>query len=212
MSDIPPYKVGDELPPSQACDDTLKLLLTRRSTTADLMSGPGPSEAELRNIILAASRVPDHRRVVPFRFVVIKDEQRKQLGIALGAIFKENNPEAEQRAIDYEASRFLRAPIVLTVVAALDEGHKTPIWEQTLTVGAVCQNALIACNASGFAAQWLTEWYTFDGAFKEKLGVSEDEKIAAFIYIGSATQNPKERLRPDIDSLISTYGSDLTSP
>ena len=200
-------KFGEEVASCHPSEDTMNLLLTRRSTAADLLGAPGPSKAELDAIILAARRVPDHRCVVPFRFIVIEGEGRKSAGTVLRTIFEKDKPETEERLYDYEAKRFMRAPTILVVVAAIDGKHKTPVWEQTLTVGAVCQNALIACNASGFAAQWLTEWYAFDETFKKSLGLAEAEQFAGFIYIGTANQKLKERRRPDVQSLVSTYGA-----
>jgi len=159
----------------------------------------------LKQILEAAARVPDHRRVVPFRFVVFEGDARSHAGDVLADEFKKKNNDATPDRLAIERNRFERAPIVVGVVACLKPEHKTPIWEQTLSVGAVCQNLLIASNASGFASQWLTEWYAFDGDVFARLGLISSEKIAGFIYIGTASLRPKERKRVVLNDLVTRY-------
>ncbi len=180
-------------------------LFLRRSTQADMLQEPGPSSQVLRDILTIGARVPDHRRVCPFRFILFQGQTRAKAGDILANVFAQNNADASQKAIDKEKNRFLRAPVIVGVVSNVDETHKTPKWEQVLSVGAVCQNILLASSAHGFAAQWLTEWYSYDRIVLEAFGLKSNEKIAGFIYIGSAKEDPKERQRPDIDALISSY-------
>ena len=196
---------GEPLAPAHASRETLDLLAFRRSTAADLLTEPGPDEETLATILHIATRVPDHRRVVPFRFIVLQGEGRTRAGQILANAFEKNEPEAEENRIECESRRFKRAPVVVAVVSSVDPEHRTPEWEQIMTAGAVCQNMLIAASASGFAAQWLTEWYAFDETVKTALGLSENERFAGFIYIGTAQENPKERQRPDPASLISYF-------
>lgn len=199
-------KLGDDLPASRACPDALELLRLRRSTTANMMTAPGPAPDELDCILEIATRVPDHRRVVPFRYVIFEGEARAAFGDVLAASFQQNNPQAETALIELERNRFLRAPIVVAVISSINPNHKTPEWEQVLTAGAVCQNMLIAASASGFAAQWLTEWYAFDAAVLAAIGLSSQERVAGFIYLGTASQDPKERPRPDAQTLVTRWG------
>jgi len=197
---------GERVAPFMRSSETLDLLLTRRSTTAALLSPPGPSAEELETMLAAAARVPDHRRVNPFRFVLFEGPARKAAGAALADAFKSANPDADDKAVAFEAARFERAPVVVLVVASLDTAHKTPLWEQTLTVGAACQNLLIAASASGYAAQWLTEWYAYDRQVLNAFGLGDEETAAGFIYIGTATEDPKERPRQALAETVSRFG------
>ncbi|MFQ5564399.1 MAG: nitroreductase [Parvularculaceae bacterium] len=194
--------LGATLPAAHPSLDTINLLRLRRSTPADFLGEPGPSLEELRAILEIAARVPDHRRVAPFRFILFEGEDRAKFGKVLEAAFRENEPEAEAGRIGYERDRLLRAPAVVAVVSSVNCEHRTPEWEQILTAGAVCQNMLIAASAHGFAAQWITEWYAYDRTVRDALGLGPDERIAGFIYIGTAREDPKERARPDLDVLI----------
>ncbi|MFL0803196.1 MAG: nitroreductase [Agarilytica sp.] len=182
-------------------NDTLNALLTRRSTVAKDMSEPGPSSDELHSILAAGHRVPDHGKIGPWRFVVFEGKAREDFGEVLVDAFLKANPEASDKLIAFEKARFTRAPVVVAIVSSPQE-HKVPEWEQRLCAGAVCQNMLHAAKSLGFAAQWLTEWYAYDSNILKSLAVSDPEKIAGFIYIGSTNCKPNERVRPEIESRI----------
>ncbi len=193
---------GAPLPAACPSDEAVALLWRRRSTPADFLSAPGPDSETLQKILTIAARAPDHRRVVPFRFVVFEGEARAEFGETLADAFKADNPGVEESRIEIERNRFLRAPVVVAVISSINAAHKTPVWEQTLTAGAVCQNMLVAASAFGFAAQWLTEWYAFDDRINDALSMAADENIAGYIYIGTAKEEPRERARPILEDIV----------
>jgi len=198
---------GEPLPSAHPSADTIELLTLRRSTAADLLGAPGPDPETLDAMLAIAARTPDHRRVTPFRFMVFEGAARAQAGEILGAAFAANEPDASQERVAVEAQRFLRAPIIIAVISSVNRDHKTPEWEQVLTTGAVCQNLLVAASAHGYAAQWLTEWYAYDEAVLEGFGLRERERIAGYVYIGTARELPKERQRPVMKKIISRFGA-----
>ena len=123
--------------------------------------------------------------------------------------FKKNNPNCGEELLDFEENRFMRVPLVIAVVStASPENPKVPEWEQILSAGAVCQNMLLAANAMGFAGQWLTEWYAYDADILSALNLSKSERIAGFIYIGTAAKLPSERGRPDLEELVQKWASE----
>src|SRR5581483_5423362 len=169
---------------------------SRRSGSAKAMTDPGPSAEQLNVILRAASRVPDHGKLFPWRFIVIEGEGRARLGAALADVLaEEGDPESVLAA---ERERFLRAPVVVAVVSRIRENIKIPVWEQQLSAGAVCQTMLIAAHALGFVANWLTEWCAYHPRVLEKLELKPGERIAGFVYIGSAKEPLEERIRPDL--------------
>ncbi len=197
--------LGETLPAARGSRDALALLAKRRSTTADLLAAPGPDVETLAAMLRIAARAPDHRRVTPFRFIVIDAESAAALGAVLVEAFRAANPDEPPERAEKERGRLARAPVVVAVVSRVDLQHKTPEWEQILTAGAVCQNLLVAANAFGFAAQWLTEWCAYDARVLARLGLEETptmrERIAGYLYIGSAQADPKERQRPDVAAI-----------
>lgn len=198
-------ELGERLPSAGANKAMLEALALRRSTPADCLGEPGPDQDELELILHIAARAPDHRRVTPFRFIIFEGKGREKFGEALKTAFLKHTPEATPERAEIERKRFLRAGVVVAVVSHVDHAHKTPEWEQVLTAGAVSQNMLLAARASGYAAQWLTEWYAYDANILAALGLADNERIAGFIYLGTAREDPKERGRPDLSALIERY-------
>lgn len=181
----------------------IKDLLVRRSVTASEMCEPGPTENEVQQILAAAHRVPDHGKIGPWRFVIFQGAARDAFSKKLSEIFAKENPEASEKLLQFESERLTRAPLVIAVVASPDKEHaKIPEWEQLLSVGAACQNILVAALALGYGAQWLTEWYSYSDNVNSLLELKSSEKIAGFIYIGSYKNKPDERVRPDLQERL----------
>ena len=185
--------------------EAIDLLKTRRSVKPFELSGPGPSAAEIDTILTVASRVPDHGKLTPWRFIVFEGEGRIAAGNKIAAAFKEKYPEATQVQIDKERERLSRAPLVIAVISRAAEHKKIPEWEQVLSAGAAAMSLVLASHALGYAANWITEWYAYDRRALDALGVSPNERIAGFIHIGRS-QGPKEdRDRPALKEIASRY-------
>jgi|TARA_R100000322_G_scaffold66931_3_gene42013 nitroreductase len=185
--------------------ETIDLLLTRRSAKALTMVEPGPSDSDIETILRAGARVPDHGKLAPWRFILFKDDARKQFGDVLARVYAVAEPRATDEQVAFERGRLARAPLVIAVVSRVTPGIKIPEWEQLLSAGAVCQNMLVAGTALGFGAQWLTEWYAFDDAVNQALGLGENEKIAGYLYFGSESVAKDERPRPDLSDITSEW-------
>ena len=184
----------------------LDYLQVRRSTPAIQLAEPGPEKAEIEDILRLAVRVPDHGKLAPWRFIVYRGEERTRLGEVALKLALEKSPElgAEQQQV--ELSRFTRAPVVIAVVSTAAPLFKIPEWEQVMSAGAVCLNLMMSANAHGYAANWLSEWMTFDETIWPELGINSGEKIAGFIHIGSTTFPPVERPRPELADVVSWVG------
>lgn len=184
----------------------IDLLLTRRSVKAMDLTDPGPSDEELTQILRAGVRVPDHGKLAPWHIQVLRKPGQEALGDFLGRLFKQEIPQANEKQVAFEAARPARAPVLLVVTAKVRDHAKIPRMEQELSGGAVCTNLLHAANALGYGAQWLTEWPAYRPEVIEYLGHDpEQDRIIAFVYIGSRDQVPEDRARPDIDQVISTW-------
>lgn len=196
---------NDPLPATHPSDETLKLLALRRSTLARDMVEPGPSSDEINDLIRLAARVPDHGKLGPWRFVVFEGEARARFGDVIAKAFQKTEPDADEERIQFERDRLTRAPKTICVISKVIPHPKAPEWEQILCAGAACQTLLIAANAMGFAAQWITEWYAYNADVDAALGLGEGERIAGFIYLGTAQGELTERRRADPATRISRY-------
>jgi nitroreductase len=183
----------------------LDLLLSRRSGSAKAMTGPGPDAGQLRQILAAGARVPDHGKLTPWRFIVFEGDARARMGELLVDVLRASEPEAGEVRTEMERGRFLRAPVVVAVVSRIVESLKAPEWEQVLSAGAACQNMLIAAHAMGYVGNWITEWYAFDRKVLDRLGLAANERIAGYLYFGTAAAALEERERPDLDGLITHF-------
>ena len=185
-------------------NDIINFLKTRRSTTAKTMISGHINESDLNDILTCGIRVPDHGALNPWSLTVIKDKARYRIGKdILAPEYIINNPEATEEDIDFEKNRFLRASAVIAVLFKPVSHPKIPSWEMELSTGAVCSNILVAAQSLGYAAQWLTEWYSYNEKMISAVGGKpEIDKLAGFIYIGDKEKEPVERRRPKIENVI----------
>ncbi|MEO0607507.1 MAG: nitroreductase [Pseudomonadota bacterium] len=203
----PAPALGTPLLPTRPSEEARQLIALRRSVSKRALSAPGPSPEELNDLLTVAARVPDHRRLAPWRFLVFEGAARDAFNARAVEIQRQENADATKTMLADTASYFSRAPVVVTVISSPDPSHKTPVWEQELSCGALCQNLMLAANASGWAGCWLTEWIAFSPGINALLGLHEPERIAGFIYLGTAKEHPQERMRPDIGDKITRWSA-----
>lgn len=187
--------------------EALDLLKTRRSVKPMEMTGPAPSSAQIDTLLTVASRVPDHGKLTPWRFIVFEGDARLSIGEKLAEIFRKDNPQATAEQIEFEKNRLARAPLVVAVVSRAAPHVKIPEWEQLMSAGAAAMNLVTAAHAQGFAASWLTEWYAYDRRVLDALGLAPHEKIAGFVHIGRPVKPPEDRPRPPLSDIVTRYGS-----
>lgn len=188
-----------------AAPQTLDLLLSRRSGSAKRMKGPGPSGEQIRTLIQAATRIPDHGKLTPWRFLIFKDDARAAFGELLVRALKEIEPGATEERIAQERTRFLRAPVIIGVISRVRDGVPIPAWEQTLSAGAACQTLCIAAHAMGFVANWITEWCAYDPVVGAGLNLAAGERIAGFIYLGHPAEPLEDRPRPTFETIAKEW-------
>ena len=183
----------------------LLFLRQRRSVPSRLLAGPGPTPDQLLAMLAEAVRVPDHGKLVPWRFLRIQGAARAALGELLAGRALERDPQAPAAAVEKDRQRFSHAPVVLAVIGRLTPGHKVPVQEQLLSGGAVCFALLQAAQALGFGAQWLTGWAAYDPVVTARLGLVEHETVLGFIHIGTPSEEAPERQRPDAAALLDDW-------
>src|SRR5213596_491647 len=176
--------------------DALELLRTRRSVKPIELGEPGPSSTEIETLLTIASRIPDHGKLAPWRFIVFEGDARRTAGEAIATAFRADYPESREEQVAFERERLARAPLVVAVVSRAAPHVKIPEWEQVLSAGAAAMNLVTAAHALGYAANWITEWYAYDRRVLTALGLAAHEKIAGFVHIGRPAQPPVDRPRP----------------
>ena len=194
----PPPEFGQPLPilPSP---EALALLAYRRSASAATLAAPGPDPAQLDDPLRLATRVPDHGKLAPWRFILLEGADKAAFGSRLLAIAQtREDPEKAIAAL----GKFNPAPLAIAMTSCVTPNHKVPEWEQVLSAGSAAFALVLAAQAMGFGANWITDWYSFDGEVAALLGLSAGERMAGFIFIGTATAAPLERVRPELPAIV----------
>lgn len=183
----------------------IDFLSARKSAPIDLMTEPGPSDAEIETLIRIASRVPDHGRLAPWRFILYRGDVRREIGDRLAALAEKLEGPLPPARLDKERTRFSRAPLVVGVVSIARDNPKIPQWEMFLSGGAAAMNLLLAANALGYGANWISNWYSDSAEGRAILGLKPGERVVGFVHIGTYAGEIPERPRPDIAGLVSDY-------
>ncbi|WP_323037377.1 nitroreductase [Pararhodobacter sp.] len=179
----------------------LDFMLTRRSRPAAALKLPAPDAATLEHLLTAATRVPDHGKLEPWRFLIIDGAARQRLS----DLILERGPALTiaPEKIEKAAKTWANAPLIVAVVLSPKPSENVPEIEQLLSAGAVCLSLVNAALASGWGAAWITGWAAFDRAFLETgLGLQPHEQIAGFVHLGSCDTPVTDRPRPDVSALI----------
>jgi nitroreductase len=192
-----PPEFGAPLPLAPA-PDVLRFLSTRRSASAMTLAEPAPSPAELDQLMRLATRVPDHGKLTPWRFVILEGEDKARFAERLEAIA---NARDDTQAVA-KLGKLKVPPLCVAVISAPKLDAAIPEWEQRLSAGAACMTLLYATLAMGYGANWITDWYAYDPDANQVLGLAGPERVAGFVLMGTPREPPLERERPDLAGLV----------
>ncbi|MFI4972921.1 MAG: nitroreductase [Caulobacterales bacterium] len=190
-----------EAAPIEASPQTLAFLARRRSASALTLGEPGPSDEQLATLLRLAARAPDHGKLAPWRFVLLKGEVKERFIAGLQALADAMPDGAKLSA---KLGKIKAPPLTIAVVSHYTPGE-IPEWEQRLSAGAVCTLLIIAAQAMGFGANWITDWYAYDEGAGRLLGLEAGEKVAGFVHIGTPAEDPLERVRPEVTAITSVW-------
>jgi nitroreductase len=180
--------------------EVLRFLALRRSTSAVTLAEPAPSPSELDTLLRLATRVPDHGKLAPWRFVVLEGAGKAAFAGKLEAL-------ALARGDQTAAAKLakLKIPPLCVAVISAPKAAAIPAWEQELSAGAVCTTLLYAALAMGYGGNWITDWYAYDPEAGAVLGLQASEKVAGFVLLGTPREPPMERERPDLAALVTHW-------
>src|SRR5436853_297976 len=187
--------------------DALDLLKSRTSVAAANLGEPGPSESQINEMLTIATRVPDHGKLTPWRFILFRGDARFAVGEQLAELRLRNEPEISPGFIQQDRMRLALSPLAIVVVSRAAPHPKIPEWEQVMSAGAAAMNLVLAAHAMGFGANWMTEWYAYDRTALDALGLAPNERIAAFVHIGRPTGPPADRPRPPLSEIATRFAA-----
>ncbi len=183
----------------------IDLLLARRSAPIHEMTGPAPSDDELETILKAATRVPDHGMLTPWRFILYRNEARERVGQMLAELAETREGPLSEGRRQQELTRFSRAPLVVGIVFCPKESQKIPQWEMFVSGGMAAMNLTIAANALGYRTNMITNWYSDVEEGRRILGLAPHERVIGFVHIGKHPGGTPDRPRPEVEALVGDY-------
>jgi len=186
--------------PIHPAPQVLDFLALRRSTSAVALAEPAPDAGEVEGLLRLAARVPDHGKLAPWRFVLLRGDDKTAFAARLEALA---TGRGDLKAVAKLAK--LKIPPMGIAVISSPRAGEIPQWEQVLSAGAVCVNLLYAAQALGYGANWITDWYAYDAEAQAILGLQAGEQVAGFIFIGTPKEPPQERERPPVSPLVSAW-------
>jgi nitroreductase len=189
--------------------DVLEALTTRTTVPQVKMADPGPDPEQIRAILAAGAAAPDHGKLRPWQFILIRGEARAELGELFARALRIANENASPEEIEKQRSAPLRAPLIVAVATRINEGAiaKIPEIEQIASAAAAAQNMLVAAHALGFGGKWSTGKNAYDSVIREALGVAPRDHILGFLYFGSIGAQQSTSPRPDLDSIVTSWPS-----
>jgi len=199
---VPTAPLFGEAAPIEASPQTLAFLARRRSASALTLTAPAPGDDELATLLRLATRVPDHGKLSPWRFVVLKGEAKGRFIAGLEAIAVRRPDGAKLAA---KLGKIKAPPLTVAVISRPGPTAEIPEWEQRLSAGAVCMTLIIAAQAMGYGANWITDWYAYDEDALTLLGLSEGERVAGYVHLGTSADTPLERVRPDVGAIVEEW-------
>ncbi len=179
----------------------LGFLARRRSASAMALRAPGPTPDELSDLLTIAARVPDHGKLAPWRFIILEGAGKDAYAARLEALAAAR-PDATR--LISKLGKLRIPPLGVAVISRTTPGE-IPEWEQLLSAGAVCTTLTYAALAMGYGANWITDWYAYDAGARAVLGLAGDERVAGFVFMGTAAEAPQERVRPDVAALTTRF-------
>jgi nitroreductase len=180
-------------------------LLTRNSAPIPELREPAPTDEQIATMIACASRVPDHGRLTPWRFILYRGDARIEIGRKLAALAEQREGPLPEGRRNQELTRFSRAPLVIGVISSPKENPKIPQWEMFLSGGMAAMNLMIAANALGYGTNMISNWYSDVPEGRALLGLAPHERMIGFVHIGTFTGTAPERPRPDPSTLYADY-------
>jgi nitroreductase len=199
---VPDAPEFGEPAPIQTSPETLVFLARRRSASALTLGEPAPGRAEVATLLRLATRVPDHGKLTPWRFLILRGDGKRRFVAGLETIAASR---ADGERLKAKLGKIKAPPLTVAVISRYTPGE-IPEWEQRLSSGAVCMTLITAAQAMGYGANWITDWYAYDEEAGRLLGLAPGERVAGFVHLGTSAETPLERVRPDVGVLVSEWG------
>jgi nitroreductase len=170
----------------------------QRQSIGKVKPDPLPRET-IEKLLGAAVQAPNHHRVRPWRFIVLQGEARARLGEVMAQSKQRETPDAPESVLEVELAKPLRSPVLIAVGVDKPQEPKVVEIENVCAAAAAAENLLLAAQALGLGAMWRTGPAATDPAVKQYLGLSPDQHLIGFIYLGYPLTERQAQERPSFE-------------
>jgi nitroreductase len=181
-----------------------ELMAARRTVLPFRLGEPGPDAAQLQGILSAAASAPDHRNLLPWRFITVPVDRREALAEVFVQALLERDPQAEAHDIAKAREKGFRSPfLALLVVDAAKGDAEIGLAERLISAGAAAQNMLLMATAMGYGSALTAGQSVRSAALHRFFGLSDSEQAVCFLSVGTALSQGKTIVRPQVDDYVS---------
>ncbi|WP_406432247.1 nitroreductase [Streptomyces sp. NBC_00631] len=164
-------------------------ILTRRSIRT--LRAPAPSDEEFIYLLKGAAAAPDHGRLRPWRWIVLRGTDMEALTARLSA-------EAESGPRD-RGAHTTSAPLKAVLVFSPTAHNQVPEWEQLAAASSVAYGLMLLLHARGFGTMWRTGRLCESPGARELLGVGPGERLLGALDIGTPEASARPARRSSLD-------------
>ena len=183
----------------------LTLIHSRQSTSSRFLADPGPDRAQIETILDAAGAAPDHRRLTPWRMVIVPVDKRHLLAEAFAEALGERDRQATGAQLTEARDKAYRGPLLVAVIGRLGPalGNVHP-QERLISAGCAIQNMLLAAHAMGFGAGLLTGRSIYSKRLKQFFQLTDGEQLLCFVAVGTVVRGKPATSRPTMNDYTTT--------
>ena len=183
----------------------LTLIHSRQSTSSRFLGDPGPDPAQVETILDAAGAAPDHRRLTPWRLVILPAEKRPLLAEAFAEALSERDSKATEGQLQEARDKAYRGPLLVAVIGRLGPTlSNVHPQERLLSAGCAIQNMLLTAHAMGFGAGLLTGRSIYSQRLKQFFQLDEGEHLLCFMAVGAVVRGRPATSRPTMNDYTTT--------
>lgn len=183
----------------------LTLIHTRQSTSSRFLGDPGPDRAQIETILDTAGAAPDHRRLTPWRLVIVPAQKRHLLAEAFAEALGERDSQATEAQLQEARDKAYRGPLLVAVIARLSPALGTvPAPERLIAAGCALQNMLLAAHAMGFGAGLLTGKSLYSERLSQFFQLADAEQLLCFMAVGTVVRGKPVTSRPTMNDYTTT--------
>ena len=181
-----------------------ELMSARRTVLPFRLGEPGPDAEQLQTILSAAASAPDHRCLLPWRFIVVPAERREALAEVFAQALLERDPAAAPHDVAKAREKGFRSPfLALLVVDGTKGDAEIGLSERLISAGAAAQNVLLMATALGYGSALTAGQSVRSAALHRFFGLGEREQAVCFLSIGTALSHGRTVVRPTVADYVS---------